>query len=267
MVIGLWSTLTAMKTLPHDYKLIKTIPLTGKYLTTDFLKSAYVINQKNQVLKYDSTGAAIGIYNENRYGQLHTVDATTPFKVLMFYKDQSTIVTTDFQMNPKHLYRLSSVGINRVATACMSHDQYIWVYDMEVHRLKKINTNYEVIYQSQNVKNLLGMEVEPNFMIERDGLIYLNVPGEGVIMFDIFGTYYTSASITDLGKEDLKSFQVVNNNIVFFEDGILHIFNVFEKMRNDVRIPQTDGTKDVKVEMGYLYLLNNEELRFYSLGL
>ncbi len=255
----------SFRPLPHDYQLTKTIPVKGTFMTTDPLKSAYVINEKNQVIKYDSVGNRMGFFSENKFGPLHSIDAKTPFNVMLFYKEQGTIITTDFRLNKKRMYKLSSVGIDNVAAACMSHDNYIWVYDMDDNRLKKINSSYKVIYQSQDVLALLGEEIEPNFMMEKDGLIYVNVPKMGVIMFDIFGTYYTSASSSDIGKADLRSFQVLNNQILYYDQGLLNIYHVFSREPQAIRIPKSASTKDVRVEKGFLYVLNEEEIQFFTL--
>ncbi len=255
----------SFRPVPHDYKLTKTIPLKGSFMTTDPLKSAYVINEKNQVIKYDSVGNRIGFFSENKFGPLHSIDAKTPFNIMLFYKEQGTVITTDFRLNKKRMYKLTSVGIDNVAAACMSHDNYIWVYDLDDNRLKKIDNNYKVIYQSQDVLSLLGEAVIPNFMMEKDGLIYVNVPDVGIIMFDIYGTYYTSASVTDIGKKDLQSFQVLNNQILYYEQGLLNIYNVFTREPQAIRIPKTANTKDVRIEKGFLYVLNEEELQFFTL--
>jgi len=98
-----------------NYNLISSVPVNARFLTTDYLKSAYVINNKNQVIKYDSTGTILGVFSEERYGNLTSVDATSPFNVLLFYKDFSTIVTTDMRLNAKRLYKLSTLGMNNVA--------------------------------------------------------------------------------------------------------------------------------------------------------
>ena len=247
-----------------NYELVNSVPLDARFITTDFLKSAYVITEKNQVMKYDSTGNLIGNYSENRYGKLTSIDAKSPFNVLRFYKEFSTLVTVDMKMSARRLYKLSSVDINNIAAACLSDDNYIWLYDMDAQRLKKVNHAYETIYQSLELPQLIGQEVEPNFMMEKDGLIYLNIPKIGVMMFDIYGTYYTSVSAEELGLYDLKSFQVLQHKIIYFHEGHLFIYDVFQQEINSHPIPKSYAASDVKVEKGRLYMLDEEQLQFYE---
>ncbi len=208
--------LSGMAVRAGNYELLTSIDTKSKVITTDFLKNVYAVTEDNKLVKYDSTGTIVATFSDNRYGTLTSADATSPFNVLLFYKDFATIVTTDMRLTTKRLFRLSGLGINNVAAACLSYDNYIWVYDTDAARLKKINSNYDIIQQSIDLRLLLGEAIVPDFMVERDGLIYMNVPGMGILLFDLQGTFYTSVSNTDLGKDDLHRFQVVQQKIVYF---------------------------------------------------
>lgn len=267
VAMGCFMLLFAFKsaTAQDDYKLINAIPAKSAFLTTDFLKNAYLINDKNQVMKYDSTGTLISVFSENKYGQLTSVDATSPFNVLMFYRDLATLVTADIRLNTKRLYKLSSVGINNVAAACLSQDNYIWLFDTDANKLKKINTTYETIYESLDLTQVLGEAIVPSFMIERDGLIYVNVPKYGVLMFDIMGNYYNAITASDIGKFDLNSFQVINRKIVYYDQGVLNVIDPFSRDKETIVLPKTDQNAMVKLERGNIYILDSKELRFYAL--
>ncbi len=266
VILLLVATLSSYATTPPkgNFNLISTIEVKATYLTTDFLKNAYVIDNKNVLTKYDSIGTKIGTYTESKYGKLTAIDATSPFNVLLFYKDYATLVTTDMKLNTRRLFKLPSIGINNVAVACMSHDNYIWVYDMDAAQLKKIDNNYQVVQQSLDLRNILGEAITPNYMVERDGLIYLNIPGMGVIMFDIFGTFYTSVSNTDLNKDDLNSFQVVQQKIVYFADHYLYVYDLNTQEPESVLLPEGMKPRDVRIEKGRLYMLDDDKLQIYA---
>lgn len=247
-----------------NYKLVNSVPVNANFLTSDFLKSAYVINNKNQVVKYDSTGNVLNTFNEERYGKLTSIDATSPFNVVMFYKDFSTLITTDMRLNTKRLYKLSTLGLTNVAAVCLANDNYIWVYDMNDGKLKKIDHNYQIIVQSLSMPQLLGETIEPNFLVESNGLLYLNVPGMGIMMFDIFGTFYTAISNSDLGTDQLTGFQVVDHKVVYFRDEYLFIYDIATRQQEAIAVPGSDKAKAIRVEKGRLYMLNNDNtLNFY----
>ena len=249
------------------YELLKSIPLTANLMTTDFLKNVYVVDEQNKLTKYDSLGNVVASYSDSKYGRLTAVDASSPLNVLLFYKYYNTIVTTDMKLNVKRLFKLSSLAnnpINNAPVACMSYDNYIWVYDADASRLKKIDHNYQVIYQSLDLRNILGEAVSPSFLLERDGLIYMNIPKMGIVMFDIYGTYYSSVSNTDLNKDDLAVFQVVQQKIVYFADKSLFVYDILDRMPEAVNLPVATSPKDVKVEKGRIYVLTDDKLMIYS---
>jgi len=251
-----------------NYQLVSTVPVEGKFMTTDFLKNAYVITQRDKVMKYDSIGNLIGSFSDNKYGVPTSIDATTPFNVLLFFKDVATAVTTDMRLNTRRLYRFSSLDINNIAAVALAHDNYIWIYDEDENRLKKINQNYEVMYQSLDIQQLIGEELQPNFIIERtvsgSHLVFLGVPNMGIIVFDMFGNYYTSIPNHSLQAEGLESFQVINDKIVYFFDGKVLVYDFFSTEITALKIPNTATSSAVNIERGQLFLLDNKELKMYA---
>ncbi|MEZ4887523.1 MAG: hypothetical protein R3E32_22510 [Chitinophagales bacterium] len=251
-----------------NYQLVSTVPVEGKFMTTDFLKNSYVITDRNQVMKYDSIGNLVGSFSESKFGIPTSVDATSPFNVLIFFKDFATAVTTDMRLNTRRLYKFSNIGIKNISAAALSNDNYIWIYDEDEHRLKKINHDYELVYQSLDIQQLVGEEVHPNFIIERtiaEGqLVFLGIPNMGIIVFDVFGNYYTSIPNFSLQAENLDSFQIINDKIVYFFDGRVMVYDFFTKEITALNIPNTVGSNAINIERGQLFLLGEKELKLYS---
>lgn len=258
---GLWLQAAPPK---GNFNLISTIETKGSHVTTDFLKNVYVVDNKNVLTKYDSIGTKTATYTESRYGKLTTVDATSPFNVLLFYKDYATLVTADMKLNTRRLFKLPSIGINNVAAACMSNDNYIWIYDTDASKLKKIDNNYQVVQESLDMRSILGETITPTFMVERDGLIYVNVPSMGILIFDIYGGFYTAVSNTDLNKDDLQLFQVVQQKVVYFAENYLYIFDLDTKEPESVLLPPGIRPRYVRVEKGRLYILEDDKLQIYA---
>lgn len=266
LVVGtLWAF-----TFPNEdnYQLVSTIPVEGKFMTTDFLKNAYVITERNQVMKYDSVGNLIGNFSENKYGAPTSIDATSPFNVLIFFKDFSTAITTDMRLNTRRLFKFSSMGIKNIAAAALSHDNYIWIYDEDEQKLKKINQNYEEVYKSLNVQQLVGEEIAPNFIIERSisgsHMVFLGIPNMGIIVFDMFGNYYTAIPNHSLQAENLDSFQVINDKIVYFYNGQVMVYDFFTTEISVLNIPHATNSQVVNIERGQLFLLGEKNLKLYA---
>jgi len=250
---------TAASPAPESYVLLNSVPLSGKSITSDQLRNVYVITKSNMVERYDSSGNLTGRLSENRYGKIESVDATSPFNLLFFFKDNNTVLTGDVKMNVKNLYKLSTIGISSAKAACLSYDNYIWVFDAADNKLKKINNNYEVTYTSEDITVYVGQNIKPDFLIERDGFIFLNDPDLGILVFDRYGTYYNSFPLVGL-----HSFQVIKNMILFREDNYIKIFNYSTRQTQSLPLPVNVGVKEVRLERGRLYILTDTELKIYT---
>src|SRR5687768_4036966 len=76
------------------YVLLRSNPSEAKYLTTDDLGNAYMV-EKNELKKYSAEGILLATYSNNNLGDLTVVDASDPLKLLLFFKDLSKIIFLD----------------------------------------------------------------------------------------------------------------------------------------------------------------------------
>jgi len=243
-----------------DYELVRAFPVKGKYLTTDFIKSAYVVNDKDQVLKFDSLGRLSGIFNENRYGPVDQIDPTAPFNVLVFFKEFNTIVAADAVMATKHLYKLENIDINEIGAVCMSYDNNVWVFDQASNKLKKVAKNYDILHESEDVSQILGLSISPTFMVEREKMIFLIDPESGILTFDMFGNYYRTFPISGV-----ESIQVLKGNFVFYSGGEMKSFDPRTMKTNTIIIPEVENTQSVYIQQDLVYILTDKEIQIYRL--
>ena len=106
----------------------------------DNLDNLYIVSSNGQVRKFNSSGDSTGLYNQVRnFGQLSSIDVSNPLKLLLFYKDFSTIVTLDRYLSPISTIDLKRFSILQPVAVGLSYDNNIWVYDEYDHKLKKID--------------------------------------------------------------------------------------------------------------------------------
>ncbi|MBK8443224.1 MAG: hypothetical protein IPL35_07320 [Sphingobacteriales bacterium] len=243
-----------------EFTFLRSVDIQGKFLGSDLLRQAYVIDNTNKLYRFDSTGIAKGTFYDAQYGKLSFVDAGSPFNILLFYPDKSTVLMLDNQLNPKHLYKFPTMDINDVSAACLSSDNYVWFYDTKAGKLKKINTQYEIIQESLDLNQLFGENIRPNFLTEYDRRVYMNIPDMGIIVFDMYGNYYTSIPVAGL-----EHFQVIKDNIVYFSEGKLQLLSWDSDFKvKSMAIPNTEAIKNVRLESGRLYILDQKSLQVYA---
>lgn len=244
----------------NTYELIKSFPVKGSVMSSDELKNSYVVNNENNIIKLDSLGGLLAIYSENEYGQVGTIDATNPFTILTFYKDFNSAISLDINMNAKRLYKFSSLGINDVAAVCTSYDNKIWLFDESDQKLKKMDDQYEITHESADVTQLIGGAISPNFMVERNQMVFINDPEKGIFVFDIYGTYFRTFLIPEL-----DNFQIIGQKIVCFKDNKLYAFDMRSQSDDVIKIPtDVSNIKDLRVTRNYLMLLTDTNIHIYK---
>ncbi len=241
-----------------DYKLIKSISFPQPvFFTTDKLGNAYVVVE-NQLLQFDPQGNAKGNYSRSNIGALSLVDASNPMKILLFYPDYATVVILDAKLSLQSEIDLRSLNINQPLIVCNSGENAYWVYDRQDDELKKIDNNGQVIHQSSNLTQLTGYQLQPNLMLEDNGFVFINNPATGILVFDRYGTYYKIHAF-----EGLKSFQVVDNDLLFVKNNHLYRYNSKSLSEKEILTPPADSIRGARIEQHELYLLTSDSLNFY----
>ena len=194
--------------------------LKAKLLTTDKLQQFYLVDANNEVIKYNAKGKELFRFSNNQLGDLSHVDATDPFNVLLYYPDYLKVLTLDRTLNLTGEFDLQNLGLLYSQAVGMTNDNQLWVYDENVFKLRKVNRNGEILLESNDMSLLLDEEVIPNFVIERDNWVYLNVPNKGILVFDNFGRY------TKLIPILTERFDIWQGHLVYQENEKLLAFHL-----------------------------------------
>jgi hypothetical protein len=242
-----------------DYTLILGVPFTGaNYLSTDNLGNAYVI-VGNQLLQFYASGKPKANYSENSLGELRSIDVSNPMKLVLFYPDFSRLILLNAQLAVQSSIHLRHIGIQQASVACGSEYGGYWVFDRQDFQLKKVDLNLQVVYQSGDMLSLTGINVEPNFIIEHKGSVYLNNPTNGILVFDRYGTYYKTIPI----KVE-SNFQIIENELLYLSDGVMKAFHLKTFVDREILLPSHNRIKCARIENQQLYLLTSDSLTFYS---
>jgi len=242
----------------QEYRLINSIPFTDAKLTTDNLGNAYVIID-NQLLQFDTLGKPKATYSERNAGQLHSVDVTNPLKPLLFFPDFAQLEILDSKLALQSSIYLRNFNVIQPVAACQSVQGGYWIFDVQDYQLKKIDLNLQLKSESGNVAQTLGYSPFPNFLVEYENNVYMNNPKTGILVFDQYGTYVKTIAI-----DSLKSFQFINNEMLFVKDNKMMKHNLKTLQENEVLLPSHDSLVCSRIEQQQLYLLTISSLNFYS---
>ena len=220
-------------------------------IRTDGFGNIYVINN-DKISKYNASGVFQKTFSTKRYGKIDFLDATNPLKILVYFKDFQQLLFLDNQLTPSsNMISLESIGYEQASLVCSSANNSFWLYDKQNNELIRFNQESKVFVKTGNLKRILDIDIKPNYLQEHNGCLYLNCPSEGILVFDIYGTFTKTIPL-----KNLKEFNVVNGNVYYFEKKTLkeyqsQTFNTIEKQFTDTLI-QT------------VYWQNNKFYKVYS---
>ncbi len=245
---------------PETRKPDAIVTVEAEKMTSDNLGNVYLIKDES-IFKYDSLGVLQKTFSNKTFGAITSADATNALRIILFYKDFNRVVTLDNTLSENgEALTLETIGFPMTSIVAASHDNGLWIYDMRNFELLRLNRNLEVEHRSGNLSQILGIDLQPNFMIEKDNRLFLNNPGTGILVFDVFGTYSKTIPVLHL-----KTFQVVDNSVVFYKDGILQAEAIIINEHINYTSPIGDSTtKDMRMERNAIFVLNAKQLLIYK---
>ena len=214
-----------------------------KDFTTDNLGNVYLLTPTNQVKKVNEKGQLVAVYNDvRRFGKIYSIDATNPLKILIYYRDFSTIIILDRLLNVRATVDLRQQNILQSKAITTSYDNNIWVFDELDSKLKKIDESGRVLLESTDFRQVFDSVPSPVSLFDRDGQLYLYDPAKGLLVFDYYGgkkNNFQLLHIADLQVIDKNTITGRNNaNLLLYKPASLQLLsfvafkeqNIFRKI-------------------------------------
>ena len=142
------------KMIPGDY--------TNFY--TDNLGNVFLVSKTNQLKKLDEHLEPVTVFNDTRrYGNIYSLDVTNPLKILVYYKDFTTLLVLDRFLNVRNTIDLRKYDILQAKAVAQSYDNNYWVFDELDNAIKKIDDNGNVLFKSSDFRVLFSDHFDPSF--------------------------------------------------------------------------------------------------------
>ena len=167
---------------------IKTIRGDIVDFAIDNLDNIYLLNSKNQLKKLNANGDSVAIYNDvKRFGKATLIDVSNPLKVLLYYKNFGTIVVLDRFLNLKNIIDLRSQNIFQAKAIGQSYDNKVWVYDEVENKLKKIDEDGKLLFETPDFRLLFDEALSPQSITDVDLNVYIYDSLKAIYVFDYYG--------------------------------------------------------------------------------
>ncbi|HVZ96268.1 MAG TPA: hypothetical protein VG847_05290, partial [Chitinophagaceae bacterium] len=230
--------------------------------TVDNLGELYTIDINNQLKKYNGQGDSIGVFNQvTNYGRLSYVVAENPWKVILFYKHYATIVLLDKYLNVVTSIDLRKQNIFQVDAVTTSYDNNIWLYDEQDNKLKKVDDNGNVLFESTDFRLLFDSVPTPATILDRDGLVYLYDPEKGLYVFDYYGTFKNKFAFPGW-----SAISIIDKQIYGFDRTHLYRYTPpLPDTKTFLLSPELQNSTSIQVNNHRIYVLKDQQLKIYSL--
>jgi len=239
---------------------IKTIETKCSYFTTDNLGNIYSV-QKDRITKYSVTGDSLYSQSFKWMGEITSVDATNALRILVFSRDLNRLMILDNTLSVQgEVIKLENLGMQFTSLVCQSpNNSNLWVYNMGEFRLLRLNKDFSVANNSGNLTQVLGISINPDFILEADNHLYLNDPELGILVFDMFGGY-----VKTLPLKGLHSFQIIGNSVFYLAADKLITFEVTGLAESSFDLPLTE-IQNFRIEKDKLYLHTASGISIFSI--
>ena len=212
----------------------------------------YVIDQDN-LIKYDSEGHTLYHYSNKLLGNIDQIDISNPLRPLLFYKDQGLIIVLDNTLSQqKEPISLNELGLYQ--TSCIANSNFdngIWLYDIDVNEIIKINHLSLVNYRSGNLSVLIpNMEFPILNLKEKNRKLYV-VTRNKIFVMDQFGSLL---SVITLSAE--KGLIIKEKNIITYDGNAICQFD-FLDFKIDTLLKTKEYFKIMKLENNIVAVSKN----------
>ncbi len=243
----------------NKYTLTSTVNIEADFFTSDNQSNIYAI-KGDELIKFDKNGKLLYKYSNKNLGNIDFVDASNMLRLLVFYRKFSQIIFLDntLSINGEPL-ALDKINYQQTQLVCSSFNNGIWLYNQQNMEILRMNQSNEITQESGNLSNLINIDLLPNYLMEYNNRIYLNNPSSGILIFDIYGTYYKT-----FFEKNIKHFQAIGDMIYYISDKKVLSYNLKTTETLQFETPEIEF-QNFRLEMDVLILQGSKSISIYRI--
>ncbi len=218
----------------------------------DPLDNIYLFTDSFQLKKYNKDFELLYRYSDNKLTAETKIITDNSFKTILYNPDFGWIKVLDRRFGSVaefQIFQLNVLNVSGVGAA--ADNQSIWLFDNMQQNLIKLDQQFKISLQRNNLHIELGQWINPTVIQEKGGWIYLYDAEKGVFVFDNLGAFYKRIPL-----KNATSFQVKKGDVFFQSDSIFHKYNM---QTIDTEAMKTmNGNVQYLIGSNYLFVYNND---------
>lgn len=251
----------SLSCVAQELQVLRTISVKARKMTADHLGNIYLVREDNSLLRLDAQGDSSAFYRSVQNGNIGSLDATNPMRVVIYYPDYRKVILLDRQLALKNELDLRKMNIAGPSVVAASADGNLWIYDQFNARLRKIDEQLNEVVESNDLRMEIQTVPSPTFMVERDWRVYLCDTAKGIFTFDRYGNYVNTLSIFDVNR-----LQVFGSQLVYRHGDSLLSWDLSKVRAQSLKIPGvSQNILDAVMTRDKLIVLYPDRLVLYRL--
>ena len=186
----------------------------------DNLGDLYIISSSGKIKKFTPSGDSVIYSQVKTFGNLYSLDVSNPLKILLLYKDYTTVLILDRFFVTVSILDLKKYHILQPSAIGLSYDNNIWVFDEYDGKLKKIDEHGNNLLETSDFRAIFNEQISPQKIISDNKLVYLADTAAGVFVFDNYGTFKKKIPV-----KNWQSIAINNNYIITSNNEEVNFYN------------------------------------------
>ena len=250
-MLGTAQTMDSVHSIPGHFDLF----------TTDELGNVYALNG-DELKLFNPEGKSWLRNSLKTFGRITHIDVFQSLKPLVFAAEQGQLAMLDNTLAVQgSVINLPREGYPQVDLACASVQNFFWFFDPRELQVIRVDSKLTAMNASGRLDQLLGFTPRPLQMQELDNWLYVNDPAHGILVFDLFATYYKTIPITGA-----TGFEVRGNDLWYVQDSILHRYDRLTFASEHFPLPGTGIVRAARIERGRVYILREDRIEIVRIG-
>jgi len=241
---------------------VRFIPGHYSSMDIDVLDNIYLVTEGNRLKKIKANGDSTAAFDDvKKYGNPSLIDVSNPLKILVYYKNFSTVVVLDRLLAYRNSINFRKENIFKVKTLATSYDNNIRIFDEGDLKLKKIDDDGTVLTESNDFRQIFDTPPSPSLIIEKDNNIYLYDEAKGFYIFDYYGSFKNTLPFLNW-----QHVAVTGNRLMGFTSDTLYSYELNSLNLKTYKLPDfLKDYSDIKAINDKLYLLKKEGVEIYNI--
>jgi hypothetical protein len=259
ILLTLTVVVVALNARAQQFSFEASHELRAVMMEADALNQVYLVDSSGIITRVNLDPFSLLRFNNNRFGLPSGIDASNPFKLLVHYPAHAVALLLDNQLTEVSQINFAALGFPLVPVIAQATDDGTWFYDAQENKIRKLDDALNPVMESERIELITGEVLQPVFMREHKGQLYLADTAKGIFVFDRFGAFARKLLITGV-----SAFQLMDDNLIYFTGSDLHFFHLPTFSEQIVPLPESANLVAVQLAGSRLMLLHANLLSLYT---